>query len=53
MTPEQILLLNLILNNAIRVATARVNVMSPDEVEHNLNVEKERAAKLTAELNSH
>lgn len=53
MTPEQILLLNLAINNAVRAITARVNTMTPDEVEFNLNKEKERNEELMAELNDH
>jgi len=46
MTQAQLLLLDLIISNAIRLATSKVNSMTPAEVDAAIKTEEERKAKL-------
>ena len=53
LTPEAILLLTLLVNNAIREAMDKIGSMTPEEVDAALLSEEHRKMDLMAKLNQH
>lgn len=53
MTPDQILLINLLVSNAIREITSRVSAMSEEETKAAITEEEARNKDLMDQVDSH
>lgn len=53
LSPQAMLLFNLLLQNAITLALNQISKMTPDEINRAIPVEEARNKTLTDELNSH